>query len=119
MPVRFSLFLITVEVVTARKEEVVGTETHEMDNLGPDTSSVATPLRSVSTGQGIDDDTQPVVLRAEGVTSIWPCCPIPRRFFGSVTGSGQGSDAPEMNITSEAEAQIRACFLTIAVISTT
>ncbi len=76
MLVRFSLFLITVEVVTARKEEVGGTETHEMDNLGPDTSSVATPLRSVSTGRGINDDTQPVVLRVEGVTSIWPCCRI-------------------------------------------
>jgi hypothetical protein len=119
VPVRFSLFLITVKVVTARKEEVGGAEIHEMVNLGPDTGSVATPLRSVSTGRGINDDAQPVVLRAEGVTSIWPCCPILRRFFGFVTESGQGSDAPEMNITSEAEPQIRACFLTIAVISTT
>jgi hypothetical protein len=81
VPVRFSLFLITVEVVTARKEEVGGAETHEMDNLGPHTSNVATPLRSVSTGQDINDDAQPVVPQAEGVTSIWPCCPTRDDFL--------------------------------------
>jgi hypothetical protein len=123
MQVRFSLFLITVEVVTARKEEVEGAETHEMDDLGPRISSVASPLRSASAGKDINDEAQPFVAKAEGVTSIWPCCRIPRRLFYSVTGSGGGSDAPERNITNDrltqAKAQIRACFLTIVEISMT
>jgi hypothetical protein len=130
----FPSFLITVEVVTARKEEVEAAETHEMDILGPHAGSAASSLRSVSTGQDINDEAQSVVSQVEGVTSIWPCCPIPRRFFYSVTGS-RGSDAPEMNIyqsrssddvnsiTSDrlpqAEAQTCACFLTIAEISMT
>jgi hypothetical protein len=40
----FSLFLITVEVVTARKEEVGGAETHEMDILGPQTDEGVTSI---------------------------------------------------------------------------
>jgi hypothetical protein len=119
--------------VTARNEEVEGAETREMvqmDNLGPLTSNVASSPRSASTGQDISDEAQPVVSHVEGVTPIWPSsfCLIPRRLFCSVTGSG-GSDAPEMNIDrgrgrdnvghttsdrlTQAEAQIRACFLTI------
>jgi hypothetical protein len=135
-PVRFSLFLITTEVVTARKEEVEGVETHEMDILGPHTSSVAGSLRSVSTGQDINDEAQSVISQAEGVISIWPCCRIPRQLFCSVTGSG-GSDISEISIdqprssrddvshttsdrlTQAEEAQTRACFLTIVEISTT
>jgi hypothetical protein len=133
--VRFSLFLITVEVVTARKEEVEGAETHQMDLLGPHTSVVASPLRSVSTGQDINDEAQSVVSQAEGVSSICPCCQIPRRLFCPVTGSEEGNDAPEINIDqsrsrddvghttsgrlTQAEAQIRACFLTIVEISMT
>jgi hypothetical protein len=101
--------LITAEVLTARKEEVEGRETREMDILGS--------------------------LTGKGVTSIWPCCLIPRRLFCSVTGSGGESDPPEMKINqshsrddvghvtndrpSQAEAQIRACFLTIVEISMT
>jgi hypothetical protein len=69
--VRFSLFLITVEVVTFPKEEVGGSDTHEMDKLGPHTGNVASPPRSaVSTGQDINYEAQPVVSQAEGVTSI-------------------------------------------------
>ena len=122
----FPLSPITVEVVTDRKEEVEGAETCEMSILGPHTSNIASSLRSVSTDQCINDEAQSVVSEAEGVTSIWPCCRIPRRSFCSVTGSG-GSDAPKMNLdqshksgdadstTSDtltrAEAQTRACFL--------
>jgi hypothetical protein len=126
----FSHFLISVEVVTARKEEVEGAETHEMDIFEPHTSSVASSLRSLATGQDINDrdGAQSVVSQAEGVTSIWPWCLIPRRLFCSVTGSG-GSDISEINIDqsrsrdnislitsdrlTQAEAQSRACFLTI------
>ena len=58
----FSLFLITVEVVTTPKEEEVeGAETHEMDVLGPRTSRVASSLRSVSPGQDINDKAQSVI----------------------------------------------------------
>jgi hypothetical protein len=100
-------------VVTGRKEEVGGAEAHEMDILGPHTSSAAGSLRSVSTGQDINDEAQSVVSQDEGVTSIWPCCRIPRPIFCSVTGS-RGNDAPKMNITSDrltqAEAQTRALF---------
>jgi hypothetical protein len=126
--VRISLFLITVKVVTARKEEVGGADTHEMDILGPLTSSASaeSPPRSVSTGQDANDEAQSVVSQDQGVTSIWPCCRIPRRLFCSVTGSG-GSDAPEVdqsrrnddasaatsNRLTQAEAQIRAYLLTI------
>ena len=49
-------------MLTAREEEVGGAETHEMDILGPHTDSVASSLRSVSTGQDIND------ALAEGVT---------------------------------------------------
>ena len=72
----FSLFLITAEVVTARKEEVEGGETHEMDIVG--TSGAASPLRSVSIGQDINDEALPVISQVEGVTSIWPCYLIQR-----------------------------------------
>jgi hypothetical protein len=122
--VRFSLFLVTVEVVTFREEGVGGTETREIDKLGPHTSSLPSPLRSVSTGQDINDEAQPVVSQAEGVTSIWPCCRIPSRLFCSITASRGGGDTPEkpeMNITgdglTQAEAQIRTCFPTIVEIS--
>ena len=134
MQVRFSLFLITVEVLTARKEEVEGVETHKMNIFGPHINSVASSLRSVSSDQDINDGAPPVVSQAEGVTSIWPWYRILRRLFCSVTGSG-GSDAPERNIDqlrcrdnasrttndrlTRAEAQTRACFLTIVEISMT
>ena len=74
MPVRFPLFPITVEVLTARKEEVEGPETHEMGNIGPHTTIVASPLRSVSTGQDISDEKHPVVsqAQAEGLISMRP-----------------------------------------------
>jgi hypothetical protein len=95
----FSPFLIIPQVVTARKEEVEVAETHEMDILGPHTSRIASSLRLLSTGQDISDEAQSVISQpeVEGVTSICPCCLIPRRSLCSVTGSG-GSDAPEMNI---------------------
>jgi hypothetical protein len=70
VPVRFSIFLITVEVVTARKEEVEGALTHEMDILEPHTSSTTSSLRSVSTGQDINNGAQSVISQVEGVTSI-------------------------------------------------
>jgi hypothetical protein len=127
VPVRFSLFLITVEVVMVREEEVGGAETHNMDILGPYTGHVASSLRSVSTGEDMNEAQSQV----KGVTSIWPHCLIPRRLFCSVTGS----DAPEMNFDqsrssddigsttsdrlTQAEAQTRACFLTIVEISMT
>ena len=120
--VRFSLFLVA-EVVTVREEEVEGAKTREIDKLEPHTSNLASPLRSVSTGQDINDEAQPVVSQGEGVTSIWPCCRIQIRLFCSVTAS-TGGDAPEksdMNITgdgvTQAEAQPRMCFLTIVEIS--
>ena len=134
MPVRFSSFLIIAEVVTARKEEVEVAETHEMDILGPHTSRFASSPRPVSTGQDINDEALLVISQVEGVTSIFPCCLIPRRSLRSVTGFG-GSAAPEINIDqprsrdevggttsnrpTQAEAQTRACFLTIVEISTT
>jgi hypothetical protein len=70
--VRFSLFLITVDsdVVMIREEEVGGadSERHEMDIIGPHTSSVTSSLRLASTSsQDINDEAQ---LQAEGVTSI-------------------------------------------------
>jgi hypothetical protein len=125
--VRFSRFLITAKVLTARKEEVGGAETHEMDILGSHTNSVASSLRlvSMSTGQDISDEAQPVISQVEGVTSIWPCCRIQRRLFCSLTGS-EGSDVPEIHIVqpssnddvsgttndrlTQAEVQTRACF---------
>jgi hypothetical protein len=131
----FSLFLITVEVVTACKEEVEGAETHEMGILGPHTSSIASSLQSVSTtGQDINGEARLVVSQAKGVALIWPCCRIPRRSFCFVSGSG-GSDAPEMNINqsrnsddvsgttgdilTQVKAQTRARFHTIVGISMT
>ena len=90
-----------------REEDVEGAETHEIDDLGTHTSSVASSVLSVSTGKNIKDKAQSV-------------------------GSG-GSDIAEKNVyqsrcrdevshaTSDrlcqAEAQTRACFLTIAEIS--
>ena len=73
-----SFFPITVEVVTACKEEVEGAETHEMDRFGPCTSCVTSPLRSVSPSQEINDKAHSVISQAEGVTSISPCYLIPR-----------------------------------------
>jgi hypothetical protein len=114
--VRFSLFFITVEVLTTRKEEVEGVEIH--------INNVASSLRLVSTGQNINDEAQPVVSQAEGVTSIWPRYRIPRRLFCSVTGN----DAPEISDhvsgstndrLTRTEPQTRACFFTIVEISMT
>ena len=132
--VRFSIFPITVEVVTVCKKEVEGAETHEMGILGPHTNSVTSSLQSMSTGQDINDEAQSVNSQAEGVTSIWPCSRIPRRSFCSVTGSRR-SDAHEVNIDqsrnsddvgsttsdilAQAEAQTCACFHTIVGISMT
>jgi hypothetical protein len=95
--VRFSLFLINVKTVTARKDEVEGAETHKMDILEPHTSGVASSLRPVSACQDINDEAQLAVPPVEGVTSIWPSCRILRRLFCSVTGSG-GSNALEMSL---------------------
>jgi hypothetical protein len=133
VPVRLLLFLITVEAVTAHKEEVEGAETHEMDILGSHAGSVASSLRSASTDQDINE-AQSVVPQAERVTSIFPCCLILRRLFFSITGSG-GSDISEMNINqtcsrddvsrttsdrpTQAEAQTRAYFVTVVEISMT
>jgi WW domain len=84
----------------ARKEEVEGAETHEMDiQGGPHTSGVASSLRSLSTGQDISEEAQSVVSQAEGVSSTLPCYLIPRRSFCSFTGSG-GSEVPEIIIQS-------------------
>jgi membrane protease subunit (stomatin/prohibitin family) len=121
-----------LKVVTARKEEVGGAETHEMDMLGPHTSIIVSSLRSVS-GQDINK-AQSVVSQAEGVTSIWPCCRIPRRLFCSGKGCG-GDNNSYINIDqsrscddvshttsnrpTQAEAQTCACFLTILEISMT
>ena len=49
---------------------VEGAERHEMDILGPHISSVASPLRSVSTGQDTNDGAQPIVSQAEGGTPL-------------------------------------------------
>ena len=75
-------------MVTVHREEVEGSETHEMDILGPHASGVTSPLWStVSTGHGISNEAQSVVSQAEGVTSIcWRLIPIQLSF--SVTGSG-------------------------------
>jgi hypothetical protein len=76
--VRFSFGLAAAKVVTVREEEVEGAETREIDKPGPHTSSPASPLRSVSAGQDINEEAQPAVPQAEGVTSIYSCCRIPR-----------------------------------------
>ena len=78
---RFSLFGITVGVITARKDEVGGAETHKVDILGPRTSSAASSLLSVSADQDINDEAQSVFSQAEGVTSNWPSGRIQRRLF--------------------------------------
>jgi hypothetical protein len=124
----FFPLLITVKVVMVREEEVEGAETHETDVHKPRTSSVAGSPRPVSTGQDINNEAQPVVPQAEGVTSI--CSAVasrfPRRLSFSVTGPS-GGDISEININqsrshgdvsrttsdSQAEAHFRACFLTI------
>ena len=71
----FSSLSIPLKVLTARGEEVGCVETHEMDTLGPHTSTVASPRQSVSTGQDINE-AQLVVSQAEGATSIFPYCLI-------------------------------------------
>lgn len=75
-----------------------------MDNInfGPHTSSAAatatSPLRSVSTGQSINDDVQSVVSQAEGVTSIvLALLSHPGQLLYSLTGSG-GSDSSDSHI---------------------
>jgi hypothetical protein len=75
--VRFSFGLAAAKVVTVREEEVEGTETREIDKPGPHASSPASPLRSVSAGQDINEEARPAVPEAEGVTSIYSCCRIP------------------------------------------
>jgi hypothetical protein len=118
------------------EEEVGGadSERHEMDIIGPHISSAAGSLPLASISQDINDEAQPGVSQAEGVTSICPCCLIPGQLFCSVIGSG-GRDIPEMNIdqfrsrdrvsgttsdpSTQAEAQIRTYFLTIVEISMT
>jgi hypothetical protein len=79
-PVRFSLFLITADVVIVREEDLGGAETHEMGSLGPHISSVTSPLRSVtvSAGQDINDEAQSVVSQPEGVAFSCLSCLIPR-----------------------------------------
>ena len=73
----FSPLSIPLDVLTVREEEVGGVETHEMDTLGPHTSSVENPLPSVPTAQDINE-AQSIVSQAEGATSICPCCLIQR-----------------------------------------
>ena len=138
MPVRFFLFLISVDsnVVMILKEEVGGadSERHEMDVIGPYTSSAASSLPLASISQDINDEAQPGVSQAEGVTSICPCCLIPRQLFSSVIGSGRRGIL-EMNIDqlrsrgsvsgtssdgpTQADPQIRTYFLTIVEMSMT
>lgn len=105
-----------------------------MDILGLHTSSAASPLRPVSTGQDINDEAQSVISQLQGVTSIWYCCLVSRRLFCPITGSGE-NNVPEMsfdqsrssddvshtasNRLCQAEAQTSACFLTIVEISIT
>jgi hypothetical protein len=116
-----------LKVLTAVCEEEVGSvETHEMDILGPHTNSAASSLQSVSTGQDINE-AQSVVSRAEGATSICPCCLSHPELIIFVLllcliGSG-GIDISEMNIDQshgggdvndrlgQAEAQTRAYLL--------
>ena len=85
---RFSLFLITIKVVTACKEEVEEAEMNEIYTLWPHTGG-ASSRWSVSTGQNINEETQ-------GMTSIWLCFLIPRRPFCSAAGPGR-SDLPDVN----------------------
>ena len=73
-----------LEVLAVREEEVGRVETHEMDILGPHTSREASSLRSVPTGQNINE-AQLVVSQAEGATSFFTCCLIYRQLFCSVT----------------------------------
>jgi hypothetical protein len=76
----------------AREEEVGGAETHEMGLLEPHTSSAASSLQSVN-AQDISE-AQPVISQVEGVASIWTSCPIQRRLFCSITGSGGSNPGP-------------------------
>jgi hypothetical protein len=100
---------------------VEGAETRETDEFGPHTRSLSSPLRSVSAGHdiNIDEEARPAVSPAEGVTSIYSCRRIPRRLLRSVTGSRVGDtfEKAEMNISggglTQAEAEIRTCFLKI------
>jgi hypothetical protein len=125
----FPLVIVTAKVVTARKD-VEGAEMHEMYTISSHTSSVASSVWSVSTGQDIDA----AELQGEGVTSILPCCLILRRLFYSITVPGR-SDAPDMNFDQsssrddvssttndrpiQSDAQTCACFLTILEMSMT
>jgi hypothetical protein len=125
--VRFSLFLITAEVVTVRDEELGGAATHEMNNSGPyrDTSSVAATAASSLRSEDMNE----AIPQVKGMASIWPCCLVQMRIIFSVTGS-ESRDAPDMNFDqthdvsdagasndslrlTQAEAQTRACFVEI------
>ena len=86
--VRFSLLLVTVEVLIVREAVAGGIETHEMDIIGPHTSSNASSPRSVHTAQDINK-AQSVISQAEGASFFWPCYLIQRRSFCSVAGSGE------------------------------
>jgi hypothetical protein len=70
--VRFSLFLIATdgEVVTARKEEVEGDKTLDINDR---------------------DEAQPVISQFQGVTSIWLWCRILRRFFVLLQDPGEAT----------------------------
>jgi hypothetical protein len=80
VPVRISIILVIVKVITVRKEDVEGAEMREMDKPGSHTRSLPSPLPSVSAGQdiNINEEARPAVPQAEGVTSIYSCCRIPR-----------------------------------------
>jgi hypothetical protein len=71
----FSSLSIPLEVLTVREEELGDVDTHEMGIFEPHTSSVASSLQSVPTGQDINE-AQLVVSQAEGATSIFPSCLI-------------------------------------------
>ena len=65
--VRFSLLLVTVEVLIVREAVAGGIETHEMDIIGPHTSSNASSPWSVHTAQDINE-AQSVISQAEGAS---------------------------------------------------
>jgi len=77
----FSLLSIPSKVLTVHEEGVGRVEMHEMDIIEPCTSSVASPLQSVSTGQDTNDGSQSVVSQNEGATSIFPSIAVSSRFF--------------------------------------
>ena len=120
-------------MVTARKEEVEGVETREMDTLEPHAGSVTSSLRSVFTGQDIKDEAQTIDPQAEGVTSTSLCHRIQTFIlfqlieYGGSDDHGINIDQPQRDYINDptsdrlcqAEAQTRACFLTTVDISMT